>query len=169
MAGQPGHAEVREFYAIVIGDENVGGLDVAMNDGAAMSDGERDGNVGGPFTGRGKRNAALGNDFFESLTFDQLHNEKGRLRGFFDAHVVDGDDGRMREFSHDAGFAEEAIARFPAGELRREEFDSDKAVNERIVSADDTAVGASAESFENLVATDLHCDDLLRAPGEMAL
>ena len=161
MAGQTGHAEVRELHAIVVGDKNVGGLDVAMNDGAAMSDGERDGDVGGPFTGRGESNAALGNNLFQSLTFDQFHNEKRRLRGFFDAHVVDGDDGRMREFTDDAGFAEKASARFPAGELRREKFDSDKAVNERIVSADDTAMGASAESFENLVATDLH---LWRSP-----
>jgi len=156
MAGQTSHAEVGEFNPILVGDKNVGGLDVAMNDRAAMSDGESDGDVGGPFTGGGEWDAALGDDFFQGLTFDQLHNEKWSLRGFFNAHVVDGDDGRMRELADDAGFAEKASAGFPAGELRREEFDGYKAVNERIMSAHDAAVGASAESFENLVATNLH-------------
>jgi len=77
------------------------------------------------------------------------------VRGLLDAHVVNVDDRRMREFADDAGFSKEVRAGITAGELRRKEFDGDKAVDERIVRADHTAVRAGAQSFENFVATDL--------------
>lgn len=155
MAGKAGHAEVRELDAIFGGDKDVGWFDVAVNHSAAMCQGKSDGHVSGPFASGGIGNTALGDDFFERLAFHQFHNEKRNLRGLLDAHVVEGDDGGMREFANDAGFPKETIAGFPASEFRREKFNGYETVDERVMSADDTAAGTRADGFEDLIASDL--------------
>lgn len=155
MAGQPRHTEVRELDAIFEGDENVCGLNVSMDDGAAMRDRKCNSNVGSPFASSGIRNAALGNDFIEGLALDQFHNQVRSLRGLLDAHVVNGDDGGMRKLANDAGFAKKTVAGVTACERGGEELDRDGAVNQGIMGADDAAVCACADSFEDLVATDL--------------
>jgi hypothetical protein len=155
MAGEAGHAEVREFDAIFRGDEDVGRLDVAVDNGVTVRDGKSESNVGGIIASSGKRNAALGDDFFERLPFDQFHNKVGSLRGLFNAHVVNGDDGWMRKLGDHACFAKEAVAAFALGELRGEKLDGNGTVDEGVVSANDAAVCARAESFKDLVASDL--------------
>ena len=155
MAGEAGHAEVCEFDAIIGGDEDVGGLNVAMDDGAAVRDGQSNGNVGGPFASAGKGDAALGDDFFEWLAFHQFHDEVGSVRGLLNTHVMNSNDGWMRELADHAGFAKEAVARVPAGEFGREKLDGHGAVDERVMAANDSAMGTGAEGFEDLVATDL--------------
>lgn len=69
---------------------------------------------------------------------------------------MNGDDGGMREFADDAGFAEETGAGLSTGKLRGKEFDGDRTVDERVIGADHTAVSASAESFVDLISSDLH-------------
>jgi hypothetical protein len=155
MASEASHAEVGEFDAIIGSDDDVGGFDVAVDDGAAMRDGKSDGNVSGPFASGGKRNAALGNDFFEGLAFDQFHDEVGSLRGLLDAHVVNGDDAWMRQLCNDACFAEEVVARVAPGEFRSEELDGHGAVDEGVMGTNDAAVGAGAKGFEDLVTSNL--------------
>jgi hypothetical protein len=155
MAGQARHAEVRELDAIFRGDKDVGWFDVAMNDRAAVRQGESDGHMSGPFAGSGIGNTALGDHFFERLAFHQFHDQEWNLCGLLDAHVVDSDDRGMRELADDAGFPKEAIARFTASEFRGEKFDGDETVDERIMSADNTATGAGADRFEDLIASDL--------------
>jgi hypothetical protein len=70
----------------------------------------------------------------------------------------------MGELADHAGLAKEAVARLTAGEFRGEELDGHGTINERVMSANDAAVGTRAEGFENLVAADLQGRDLLRAP-----
>jgi hypothetical protein len=156
VAGKARHAEVGELDPIFVGDEDVGGLDVAVNDGAPMRDRKSRSYVAGPLTGGGIWNAAFGDDFFERLAFDHFHDQEGGLCRFLDAHVMDGDDVRMGKLGDNTRFAEKKVAGVAAGELRTEEFDGNGTVEEGIVAADYAAVGADAESFVNLIATDLH-------------
>ena len=69
---------------------------------------------------------------------------------------MNGDDRGVRELADNAGFAEKASARFAASELRRKKFDGHRAIDERVVGANDTAVSAGAEGFLNLITADLH-------------
>jgi hypothetical protein len=62
----------------------------------------------------------------------------------------------MGEFANDASFAKEAVAGVTASELRREEFDGNGTIDEGIMTANDTAVSAGAESFVDLITADLH-------------
>lgn len=155
MAGEASHTEVREFDAIVRSDEDVGRFDVAMHYGAAVGDGQGDGDMGGPFASSGEGDAALGDGFFDGLAFDQFHDQVGSLRRLLDAHVMNGDDGRVGELADDASLAEEMVAGITAGELRGEELDGHGTVNERVVSANNATMRACAEGFENLIAPDL--------------
>jgi hypothetical protein len=168
MAGQASHTEVGELNAIFVGNEYVGRLDVSVNNGSSMSDGKSGSDMTSPFASRGIGNATLGYDFFKRLAFDHFHDQKGSLCGFVDAHVMDHDDVGVRELSDDAGFAEEKVAGVATDELWREEFDGNGTVYQGIVSADDTAVGANAESFVNLIATDLHDAFLSALAGSSA-
>jgi hypothetical protein len=84
------------------------------------------------------------------------------LGRFFDAHVVERDNRRMRELADDACFLQEALAGFTAREFLGEELDGYLAADHGIVGACDAASGTGADDFENFVASDLHGDLSLR-------
>jgi len=155
-AGEASHAEVREFYAAFRGDENVGRLDVAVNDALAMRDAESDGNVTDPRASTRKRYGAFFQDSIERLAVYKFHDEIRSLRGFVNAHVVKGENAGMRDLADDARFLEEFFAGFAAGDFRGENLDGDDAADERIVRADDFAEGASADGVENFVTANFH-------------
>jgi hypothetical protein len=58
----------------------------------------------------------------------------------------------------DAGFLKEARASLTLCDFRRKELKGNNAPDHRIVSANDTAGCACADSIENLVAADFHGD-----------
>jgi hypothetical protein len=156
MTGETCHAEVRELQTIFIGDQNIGGLYIAMDNRATMGDCKSSGDVSGIFASGRKRQAAFRDNFFERLAFDQLHNHIRSLRGFFNTHVVNGDDARVREFADHACFAKKAMASVATGKCGREKLDGDGTIDEWIVTANDAAMGTDAECFVDLVAADLH-------------
>lgn len=155
-AGEARHAEVGELYLAVRGDENVGGLDVAMNDALAMSDAERGSDVADPGTGAGKRNGALFENAVEWLAVDEFHDEIGSLRGLVDAHVMQHENAGMRDLADDAGFLKEFFAGFAGSDFLGEDFDGDDAADVRVVRTDDAAEGACADCVEDFVTTDFH-------------
>jgi hypothetical protein len=57
---------------------------------------------------------------------------------------VDGDDGRVREFTNNSGFAKEACAGIAAGQLGGKELDRHRTVNERIMTTNDATICADA-------------------------
>jgi hypothetical protein len=69
---------------------------------------------------------------------------------------MDGDDSGMRKLADDSSFAKKMIAGIATGELRGKELDGDGAVNQRVVPANDAAVGADSKSFVDLITSDLH-------------
>ena len=158
VAGQAGHAEVRELDAIVWGDQYVCRLDVAMDDGATMGDGKSDSNMSSILAGSGKGDAAFGDQFFEGLTFNQFHDEVRSLRGFLNAHVVDGDDGGMRKFADHSRFAKKTSAGVAAGQSRGEQFDRHEAVDQGIMSTNDAAMGAGTQGLHNLITSNLQSE-----------
>jgi hypothetical protein len=95
------------------------------------------------------------------VAFDELHDQVRRGSRFLNTYVVKGDKRRMTELADNASFPKKAIAGFAAGEFGGEQLYRERAVNERVITADDAAVGACADSFKDLVAADLHGE---RAP-----
>jgi hypothetical protein len=158
--GDAGHAKVSELYATVGSDENVGRLDVAVNDAAFVRDVEGFRSVSDPGAGARKRQRALFENPIERNAIDKFHNEIRRLRGVFDAHVMERDDVGMGKLADDAGFAQEKVASFALRDFRREDFDGHGAPDHGIEAANHAASGADAESFKELVATDLQGDNL---------
>jgi len=126
----------------------------------AMRDVERFSCVGDPCAGARKRQSALFQNAIERNAVDKFHDEIGRLCGFLDAHVMQRDDVGVRELADDASFAQEAVASFALRDFGRENFDGHGAADQGIEAAHDAASGADAESFKELVATDLHGDNL---------
>jgi len=156
MTGEPGHTEVRELYAIFVGDKDVSGLNVAMDHGSTMRNRESFRDMASPLTSSGEGGCALRDNLLEGLPFDQFHHQIGSLCGLFDADVMHGDDSRVREFADYPRLAEETIASVATSELRGEELDGYGTINEGIMAANDAAMGTDAESFVDLVAADLH-------------
>jgi hypothetical protein len=62
----------------------------------------------------------------------------------------------VRKLADHPGFAKENVTAVAPSQLRGKEFYGDGTIDERVMPADDAAVGANAESFVNLVTTDLH-------------
>jgi len=78
---------------------------------------------------------------------------------------VECDNGRMRELAEDARLAQKAIAGLAAGEFRGEKLYGHRAVNQGVITADHAARSPCAESFEDLVTSDLQDGGLLSCVG----
>ena len=66
------------------------------------------------------------------------------------------DDVGMGELADDASFAQEAVASFALRNFGGKNLDGHGAADHGIEAAKNAAGGADAESFKELVATDLH-------------
>ncbi len=150
------HAEVGKLYASFRGDQNVGGLHVAVNDPFSMGDGESDGDIAGPSTSTRIGNGAFFQDTIERLTVHKFHDEVWCLGCLVDAHIMQRQNGRVRNLTNGTCFLKEAIAGCAAGDFRGKDLDGDNTPDERVVCADDAAEGARADRVENLITTDLH-------------
>jgi hypothetical protein len=67
----------------------------------------------------------------------------------------------MRELAEDARLAQKAIASLAAGEFRGEKLYGHRAVNQGVITADHAAGSPCADSFEDLVTSDLQDGGLL--------
>src|SRR5438094_4781676 len=99
-----GETKIEDFDGAAFGDENVGGLDVAMDDalfvGRVKSVSELDADIDGARNGKG----AGGDEVVEGLTFEQRHSAEGSAIVFFDG--VSGGDAGLLERGSRAGFTE---------------------------------------------------------------
>jgi hypothetical protein len=134
-----------------------------VNDAAAMGDTQRFGDVADPGASARIRHCAFLQNFVQRLAFEIFHDEIGRRSRFGDAHIVQRDDIGVRELSDGTSFLKEALAAFAVGEVGREKLDGHGAADEWIKSARDAAESASADGIENLVASNLHSNNPLRA------
>jgi len=70
------------------------------------------------------------------------------------------DDVGMRELPDDASFAQEEVASLALRNFAGKNLDGHGTADHGIEAANNAAGGADAESFKELVATDLHADNL---------
>ena len=71
----------------------------------------------------------------------------------------------MRELAEDARLAQKGIAGLAAGEFRGEKLYGHRAVNQGVITADHAARSPCADSFEDLVTSDLQDGGLLSCVG----
>ncbi len=106
-----GHAEVEQLDHVLAGDEDVGRLDVAVDDALVVEALERVAELGGdPQRLVGGDLAVLAlPELLGGLAFEQLHHQEGLAR-LGDAVVVDGDAAAVVDLVGDVPLLEEAVA-----------------------------------------------------------
>ncbi len=105
-------AEVEHLGLAAVGDHDVGGLDVAMDDSRGMGDRERVGDLLGELDRALQRQAGFGNDLVERTAAHELHDEEVDPVGVI--HFVDRDDVRVVERRCGPRLPEKAVAAIAA-------------------------------------------------------
>ena len=150
FGGVLGEAEVENFGLAARGDENIRGLDVAMNNSAGMCGVEGIGNLNGEIEERGERDGAAADAFAEGLAFEQLHNEERTPAGFAD--VEERADAGMIESGNGAGFALKSFEGGGiVGEIAGEKFEGDEAAEANVFGAENLAHAAAAEGLDDFI------------------
>ena len=113
VLGQLGQTEIEQFYAAVLGDDDVGRLEIAMDDSGRVGAGEGVGNLNRIFQRVFQGQAALADQLVERLAGDELHgNEIGAVGR---ADVVNVDDVGVIQGRGGLGLLHEAALALGAG------------------------------------------------------
>lgn len=160
---EPGKTEIENPGLVAAGDEDVGGLDIAMGDAALVSAGERVGDLHGEIEekrscegGRGAAGAIAGGReiFPQGVALEELHGDEGQA--FVLTEFEDGADVGMTEGSEDFSFAFEAgDALGVGGEGGGQDFESDIAAEAGVAGAVHLAHAAGAERRLDFVRAEL--------------
>ena len=152
--GNFGEAEIENFGVGAFGDEDVGGLDVAVNDAFGVSGFEGVGDFDdGEVEEAVELEGTAGDEILTGLAFETFHGDEG-LSVFF-ADIVDGADVGVVEGGGGFGFAAktaEGLGIF--GERVREKFEGDEAVEARVLRLVDDAHAAAAEHLGHAIVRD---------------
>jgi hypothetical protein len=150
---QLGQAEVEDLRLILFGDEDVRGLDIAMDDALRMRRHQRLGDLqrqaehGFRFQPRGCE------QFGERAPFERLHDDE--VRAFVLVDVVDRADVRMVERRSRARLALESLeCRRIAGHVLRKELERDGPAQTRVFSLVDHTHAAAAEFGHDAIPRD---------------
>jgi len=148
-----GEAEIENFDGAAFGDDDVGGLDVAMDDAFLVSGTEGIGELNADIDGARNGEFALREDLVEGQAFEELHGDEGDAFMLFDG--VDGADSGMIEGGGGTGFAEEAFEGLSVATcLFREEFEGHVAAELGILGFIDHAHAPTANFAEDFVMSD---------------
>ncbi len=144
---QLGEAEVEDLHPAVVGDEDVLGLQVPVDDPLLVRGGEAVGDLERVVDRLALRELAAGEDRAQRLAFEELLDDVGRAVVLAD--VVDGGDVGVVE---DAGglrlLLEAAQAVGVGGEGGRQDLDRDVAAEARVLGAVDLPHAARADGGE---------------------
>jgi hypothetical protein len=144
----------------VLGDEDVGGLDVPVNDALRVSHLEGGRELDPELHGLVRGQATLGDTMFERLPLQELHDDE--RAAFVFADVVDRADSRMIEGRRGSGFSLEALqARLAFRHRLRQKLDSDVTSEACVFGLVDHAHSSSADFLEDLVVRNRRSDHVL--------
>ena len=143
----------REFWRGRASDEDIGGLDVAMDDAFGVSGVERVGNVDADFEEAIDFERRAGDDVLERRAFHEFHDDEGAAVVFL--NVVDRADVGMVQRGGGAGFALKAFECLRiVGDVIGKKFEGDEAAELGVFGFVDDAHSAAAEFFDDAVMRD---------------
>jgi hypothetical protein len=145
-----GQAEVEHLHLSCIGDEDVGGLDVTVDDAALVGGVERIGDLDAVFH-QGREFDRLSADLLiQRLAFEQLHGHE--LLAVVVADLVNGADVAMVQGRSSSCFALKSLERLGfVLKIFREEFEGDVTAEVDVLSFVDNAHPAAAEAADDAV------------------
>ncbi len=150
--------EVENFGGTPLGDENVGGLDVAVNDSRVVSGVEGVGAVDADFEEEFDFQRVRGDEVLERSAVEKFHGDEGAAVVFAD--VVDGTDVGMVQRGGGTRFTLESFERLRiVGEIVGEKFESDEAAEARVFGFIDNTHSATAEFIDDAVVRDCLADE----------
>ena len=148
--GNLGQAEIQNFGVAALGDENIGGLDVAVNDAFGVRGVERVGDFDGEREQVFDVQRAAGDAVLERLAVEKFHGDEGLA--VLLADVVNGADVRMVQRGGGLRFALETGERLRiARDILRQKFQRDEAPQARIFGLVHDTHTAAAEFFDDAV------------------
>ena len=145
-----GEAKIEDFGGAALGDEEVGGLDVAVDDTFGVRGVESVGNFDGKCKERVEFHGAAGNAMLERGALQKFHGDEGLA--VFLADIVDGADVGVIEGRGGLGFpfkTGEGLGIF--GNFVGEEFQGDKATKACVFGFVDNAHASAAEFLQDAV------------------
>ena len=145
--------EIQNLCMSVVGDEDVGGLDVAMNDSGRVCRAERVGDLAGEGEQRFVLQRPARDQVPQGFPVKELHDEVGVTILLTD--VVDGADVRMAKRRGGLGFTPKTSQRLRvARNTFRQEFEGNKAAQARVLRFVDHTHPATAELLDDTVVRD---------------
>src|ERR1700719_2502156 len=146
-------AEIEDLRVPPLGNEDVCGLDVAMNDAFRVGGIQSIGNLNSEQEDDFRFQRSARDSVLESCSFQKLHGDEGPA-GFL-ANVINGADVRMIQGGGSFGFTPAPAERMRiAGNIIRQELESHETVESRVLSLVDDTHPALAEFFDNAVVRD---------------
>ena len=145
--------EVENFGVSALGDENVGRLDVAMNNALGVGGVERIGDFDAQGENRFQFHGAGADQVLERDAVKKFHDQKGAA--VFLADVVDRADVGMVERRGGLGLAAEALERLTVlRQIFRQELQRDEAAEARVFGFVNHAHAAAAELLDDPIVGD---------------
>ena len=146
---------------VAVGDKNIRGLDVAVDDAFGVRGVERIGNFDAQVEQRFDFERASADGMLQSFSVETFHGEIGVAAVFAD--VVDGADVGMVQGGGGFGFAAKTFEGLGvAGQIFGQEFQCDKAVEARVLCFVDDAHASATKFFDDAVMRDGPVDEGLR-------
>ncbi len=153
-------AEIENLGVAALGDENVGGLDVAMDDVFAVRGIERIGDFDGQAEQHVHFERAPGDAVLEGQAVEVLHGDESLA--IFLANIVNGADVGMVQGGSRLGLTAKTLQRLPVlGDVLREEFQGDEAIEAGVFGLIDDTHAATAKFLDDAVVRDGLADHLL--------
>src|SRR5579863_2393136 len=151
--GNFGETEIENFGVAAPGDENVGGLDIAVDDAFRVCGIESFSDLQGDVEEALEFDRLASDDVLESGAIEKFHGDEGAA--IFFADVVNGADVGVVESRGGFGFAAETLEGLAVGrELVGEKFEGDEAIEAGILRFVNHTHTATAEPFQNAVVRD---------------
>jgi hypothetical protein len=154
-------AEIENFGVAALGDKDIRGLDVAMDDAVGMGGVERVGDFDTDAEEHFEIERTAGDVMLQRFAVEKFHDDVGV--GVFFAEIVDGADVWMIESGGGLGFALEALERLMiVGQGFGEEFQGHEAMELGVFCFVNDAHAAATEFFGDAIVGDGAADHWLR-------